>query len=78
MDDSNEKVLSNIVPNSIGAVPIILLYYLRGVLVMCLPPFLAPAPAYQQTVSQCHSEALAEESLIRNILISLDSSLRSE
>ncbi len=35
-------------------------------------------PDEQQTVSQCHSEALAEESLIRNILISLDSSLRSE
>jgi hypothetical protein len=35
-------------------------------------------PANQEAVSQCHSEALAEESLIRNILISLDSSLRSE
>jgi hypothetical protein len=35
-------------------------------------------PDVHQTVSQCHSEALAEESLIRNVLISLDSSLRSE
>ncbi len=36
------------------------------------------SPARREAVSQCHSEALAEESLIRNILISLDSSLRSE
>jgi uncharacterized protein (DUF342 family) len=35
-------------------------------------------PGGHEAVSQCHSEALAEESLIRNILISLDSSLRSE